>query len=108
MKIRGLEFTQAKNGKNILGSPLSLRRVETRDTCPHRHCSGFLVDWGLRSPLYPAAAAAAAEASAESLKVSGILQPGVRVEWVWHDSACDATRVSKRRRKDNVLTVIWC
>lgn len=54
------------------------------------------MDWGLRSPLYPAAAAAAANASVAALEKSGVLERGDRVEWVWHDSACDARRVRER------------
>lgn len=57
------------------------------------HSSGFLVDWGLRSPLYPAAAAAAAEGAAKALGNAGVFPPGDMVEWVWQDSACDADRV---------------
>lgn len=51
------------------------------------------MDWGLRSPLYPAAAAAAAEGAAKALGNAGVFPPGDKVEWVWQDSACDADRV---------------
>lgn len=52
------------------------------------------MDWGLRSPLYPAAAAAAARAAAADLAKSGVLPLEDSVEWVWHDSACDTIAVS--------------
>lgn len=55
---------------------------------------GFLVDWGLRSPLYPAAAQAAVQAATRALQTSGVLPAGDSVEWIWHDSACDAQKVS--------------
>lgn len=51
------------------------------------------MDWGLRSPLYPAAAQAAVQAAARALQASGVLPAGDSVEWVWHDSACDAQKV---------------
>ncbi|CBN74841.1 Tyrosine kinase specific for activated (GTP-bound) p21cdc42Hs [Ectocarpus siliculosus] len=55
--------------------------------------SGFLVDWGLGSPLYPAVAQAAVQAAARGFGGSGgVFARGDRVEWVWHDSACDAQK----------------
>lgn len=56
--------------------------------------SGFLIDWGLRSPLYPAAAASAIGSASKALEKSGVLGQGIRVEWVWDDSGCDPVRVS--------------
>lgn len=60
------------------------------------------MDWGRRSPLYPAAAAAAAKGSAEALRKSGVFSAWtdtgkdttVTTEWVWHDTACSADVVS--------------
>ena len=56
--------------------------------------SGFLVDWGRRSPLYPAAAAAAAKDTAKALGKSWVFSAGndttVKTAWVWHDTACNA------------------
>lgn len=53
------------------------------------------MDWGLGSPLYPAVAQAAAQAAARGFGDSGgVFTQGDRAEWVWHDSACDAQKVS--------------
>ena len=61
------------------------------------------MDWGQGSPLYPAAAAAAAKGAAEALGRSRVFSSvgpdiDIAVEWVWHDSACDAEQVDNRSR----------
>ncbi|CAB1101135.1 unnamed protein product [Ectocarpus sp. CCAP 1310/34] len=61
---------------------------------PNRPVLGwFLVDWGLGSPLYPAVAQAVAQTAARGFGGSGgVFARGDKVEWVWHDSACDAQK----------------